>query len=115
MNTELLKGVVEIFILGLVFKKDSYGYEIAKNIKNLSNEKYDIAEGTLYPALKRLENKGYLKSYIHFNQDNKRKRKYYKITEDGKKEFFLKCQEFKELSSLIKYLEEVYVNEKLDR
>lgn len=40
-----------------------YGYELAKNIKKESDDLYDMGEGTLYPALKRLESKGYLKSY----------------------------------------------------
>ncbi|WP_347460471.1 PadR family transcriptional regulator [Clostridium sp. DMHC 10] len=57
MNKELLKGSIDILILALSNRKDVYGYLIAKKIKDYTNSLYEMGEGTLYPALKRLEEK----------------------------------------------------------
>ncbi|MCD3206752.1 PadR family transcriptional regulator [Clostridium botulinum C] len=83
MGKELMKGFVNILILLILTKKDSYGYEISKYIKDKSNEKYILKDGTLYPALKRLELKGLINSYWE-EVDYVRKRKYYKISDLGK-------------------------------
>jgi PadR family transcriptional regulator PadR len=83
MSKELMKGVVDILILLLIKKRDTYGYEITKHIKEKSEGFYTMGEGTLYPALKRLESKELITSYWLENELTG-KRKYYKITEDGK-------------------------------
>lgn len=83
MNKELLRGVLDIILLAILFNKDMYGYEIAKKIKVLSNDCLSIGEGTLYPALKRLEKNSYVLSYWVSADNNLVKRKYYNITEKG--------------------------------
>ena len=57
MDKEIMKGSIDILLLSLLNKRDMYGYEIVKTLKENSNELYNMSEGTLYPALKRLENK----------------------------------------------------------
>lgn len=83
MDKELLKGSIDIVILALC-AKDVYGYEIVKKIKEYTNSIYAMGEGTLYPALKRLEEKNFLTSYWG-DADKGGRRKYYKITNEGKK------------------------------
>lgn len=61
-----------------------YGYEITQKVKQLSNNEMKITEGALYPALHRLEAKGLLNTET--KMVDKRFRKYYKLTKDGKKE-----------------------------
>ncbi|EPS48777.1 PadR family transcriptional regulator [Clostridium botulinum CFSAN002367] len=56
MDKEIMKGSIDILILTLINKDDLYGYKISKIIKK-SNMTYSMGEGTLYPALKRLESK----------------------------------------------------------
>ena len=55
MNKEIMKGSIDILLLSLIQKEDLYGYEIAKRLKEKSNDLYSMGEGTLYPALQRLE------------------------------------------------------------
>lgn len=77
--------LIECLILSVVEVKDSYGYEISQTVKLVS----DIKESTLYPILRKLENSEYLTAYTQEFQG--RKRKYYSITEKGKKQLaFLK-------------------------
>ncbi|QCV56244.1 PadR family transcriptional regulator [Thermoactinomyces vulgaris] len=100
MDKEIMKGSIDILILSLLTKKNMYGYELAKNIKKESDDLYDMGEGTLYPALKRLESKGYLKSYWEVAKTGKR-RKYYAITEDGEKILKKKLENWKILNRLV--------------
>ena len=64
--------------------KDSYGYEINKAIKEKTNNEYELKEATLYSAFKRLEENGLIESYWG-DQNMGARRKYYRITENGKK------------------------------
>ena len=57
-STQLIKGIIESCILAIIKKRETYGYEI---LKNLSDGGFDtLQEGTLYPILTRLEKKGYI-------------------------------------------------------
>ena len=85
MNKELLRGSIDILLLSLLEKEDLYGYAIAKELKEKSNELYSISGGTLYPALQRLEKQKYLRSYWGDSESGSR-RKYYSITEEGKRD-----------------------------
>lgn len=105
LDKELMKGSLDILLLTLIDKEDLYGYEIAKRLKELSNELYSIGEGTLYPALQRLEKKDLIKSYW-VDLDSGSRRKYYKITEDGKHELTEKLSQWDILSNLIKSCKE---------
>ncbi|AIM17188.1 PadR family transcriptional regulator [Bacillus sp. X1(2014)] len=105
MDKEIMKGSIDILLLSLVNKRDMYGYEIVKTLKENSNELYNMSEGTLYPALKRLENKGWLESYWG-NSESGGRRKYYRITQDGKKELDKKLKEWNLISNLIKVCSE---------
>ncbi|MFD2442501.1 PadR family transcriptional regulator [Bacillus sp. CGMCC 1.16607] len=100
MDKEIMKGSIDILLLSIVNTKDMYGYEMVKTLKENSNELYNMSEGTLYPALKRLENKNWIQSYWE-NSEVGARRKYYRITEDGKKELQRKLQEWKKVNNLI--------------
>ena len=79
MDAQLKKGFLEVCVLAALRNKDLYGYKLIEDIS-----KYiEIFESTLYPILRRLENSGYLTTYTQ--EYNTRLRKYYKITDDGKK------------------------------
>jgi len=105
MDKEIMKGSIDILLLSLVNTKDMYGYEIVKALKDNSNENYNMSEGTLYPALKRLENKKWVTSYWN-EPDTGTRRKYYRITDDGIKELNRKLQEWKKVNNLIKVCSE---------
>ena len=71
-------------ILGILKQGNSYGYLIIKKIKELSGGKMEWSDGMLYPVLHRLEKEGLIQSNWMMSEDS-RPRKYYEITEVGKK------------------------------
>ena len=80
MDTQFKKGVLEVGVLSLLEKKDRYGYELVQII----SKTIEISEGTLYPLLRRLKKEGFLKTYLKESREGP-SRKYYKLTEKGKK------------------------------
>jgi len=83
INKELLKGSKDVLVLKLLARKDMYGYEITKEIKEKSSNVFNMSEGNLYPILHSLEIDGIVESYWE-DTTSLRKRKYYRITERGK-------------------------------
>ena len=81
---------------------DSYGYEISKQIKNLSEEKYVIKETTLYSAFTRMQKNGYIESYSAEGDSGKR-RTYYRITDSGKQYYKDKCEEWNLTKEVIEH------------
>ena len=69
-------------ILSILEKGDSYGYEIIKKVKEISDDEIQWTEGMLYPVLHKLEKQGYIKSYWHKSESG-RKRKYYSVNKSG--------------------------------
>lgn len=84
-----LKGNIETIILCALYNKDMYGYELAKSIKERSQNKYEIKQPTLYAYLKRLEQDGYVYAYWGGESSGGRRR-YYKLTEKGRSD----CEKF---------------------
>ena len=84
INSDLLRGHIDTVILNLLNKGDKYGYEISKIISFQTGGEYEINEATLYSSLKRLERDKSISSYWGDETQGGR-RKYYKITEEGKK------------------------------
>jgi PadR family transcriptional regulator PadR len=93
ISSDVIRGYIDTMILFLLLKEPSYGYEISKQIRRLSNEKYLIKETTLYSAFTRMEKNGYVKSYAE-NADNGKRRTYYVITDEGKDYYHDKCEEW---------------------
>lgn len=112
MNKEIMKGSIDILLLSLIRKEDLYGYEMARRLKEKSNELYTIGEGTLYPALQRLEKRKLIKSYWG-DSDTGGRRKYYSITEEGKKVLAERLKEWDRLNGLIKACREGHLCAKL--
>lgn len=100
MDKELLKGSIDIIILALTNIKDVYGYEVTKKIKEYTGSVYEMGEGTLYPALKRLEERKFLTSYWG-EADKGGRRKYYSITLEGKSELEEKLENWRVINHLI--------------
>ena len=100
MEKELLKGSIEILLLSLLAQEDCYGYDMTKKLRVLSDDAYHMNEGTLYPALKRLEKKECVTSYWSDEKTGTR-RKYYSITNAGRKELNHKLGSWKQINQLI--------------
>ena len=94
ISSDVIRGYNDTMILFLLQIAPSYGYEISKNIKALTSEKYVIKETTLYSAFTRMEENGYVESYSQEAENGKR-RTYYRITQKGKEYYNEKCEEWK--------------------
>lgn len=83
-KTELVKGSTEVILLSLLELKAMYGYELAQRIEEESEGYLQFKEGTLYPALKKLESQGFVEAYWQSSNEGPR-RKYYTITKTGQR------------------------------
>ncbi len=83
-SQNLLQGTLDLLILHALQREAMHGYAIAQTIHLLSDEVLTVEEGSLYPALYRLELDGCIASSWGLSENN-RKAKYYKITGRGKK------------------------------
>lgn len=101
ISSDVIRGYNDTIILFLLMKKPSYGYEISKQIRQISEEKYVIKETTLYSAFTRMEKNGYVESYQDSNNETGKRRTYYRITEEGKQYYQLKCEEWKVTQDVI--------------
>lgn len=82
-SRELLKGCIEPLILAVLHEGDSYGYLLARKIGERSSDSFALKDGTLYTALKRLEQDGLVVSYWGEHDEGGRRR-YYQLTEAGR-------------------------------
>lgn len=99
-SKELIKGTLKTIILKLLEDNDRmYGYEITQKVKELSNDKFLIKEGSLYPALHKLVADGLLETETE--SIGKRVRVYYRLTTDGRKESTFKLKELQEFMQTI--------------
>jgi DNA-binding PadR family transcriptional regulator len=84
-NTDLVRGALEPVILEVIAGGATYGYEIAKAIEKASDGRLLAQEGTLYPALHRLQKRGLLEAEWDLSPEG-RQRKHYRLTAAGRKE-----------------------------
>ncbi|KEI04407.1 PadR family transcriptional regulator [Clostridium botulinum] len=83
IDKEMIKGYIESIILSILLKEDLYGYEISKRIRDISKNKFQIKEGTMYVVLKRLEKNELISPYWDDTESGGGRRRYYKITSEG--------------------------------
>lgn len=96
ISSDVIRGYNDTMILSILLKEPSYGYEISKQIKTITEGKYIIKETTLYSAFTRMEKNGYIESFVA-SQDlegNGKKRTYYRITDAGRDFYKGKCEEW---------------------
>ncbi len=84
---DIIRGYTDTIILAQLLNKDSYGYEINKNIVLMTNKQFELKEATLYTIFRRLEKGGYIVSYWG-NENQGARRRYYSITETGRKLYY---------------------------
>lgn len=82
---DLLQGTLDMLILKTLTRRAMHGYSIAEFIQQISEDALRVEEGALYPALHRLELRGWLASEWGLS-DNNRRAKYYRLTAAGKKQ-----------------------------
>jgi PadR family transcriptional regulator PadR len=85
-RTELLQGTLDMLILRTLIFGAAHGHEIAKHIQRTTDEVLKLEHGSLYPALHRLERKGWVASKWDTLRGQKRECKYYQLTPAGRKQ-----------------------------
>jgi PadR family transcriptional regulator, regulatory protein PadR len=83
MRAETLKGHLDLLLLAAVQSGPAHGYAIAETLRARSNGAFDLPEGTLYPALHRLERTGLVSS--RWSEVNRRRRRVYQLTRKGRR------------------------------
>lgn len=100
ISADTLRGYTDTIILTQLMTGDSYGYEINKNVQRRTGGQYEFKEATLYTAFKRLGQNGLITSYWGEDGPGARRR-YYKITEEGKKQWEERSREWQEIRALL--------------
>ena len=97
---ELLQGTLDMLILKAVSLGPLHGYGVLLRIQQISGGRLEIQQGSLYPALYRLEDQGWIASEWG-ESENKRKAKYYRLTADGKKRLQSEEEKWNEMTEVI--------------
>ena len=100
ISKSLLAGSAGMLILRLLEEKEMYGYEITDVLEKRSDSTFALKAGTLYPLLHSLEQSGYVTSR-ESEAENGRMRKYYSITDDGRKFLKTKSDEWEAFSGAV--------------
>jgi PadR family transcriptional regulator, regulatory protein PadR len=93
---EMLLGTLDMLILRTLRMGAAHGHTIARVIEQTSDEVLQVEQGSLYPALHRLEERGWLASYWGSSENN-RKAKFYKLTAAGKKQLTVETSRWKQM------------------
>ena len=100
-RTELLQGTLDMLILRTLQLGPAHGHEIAKYIQRTSDDVLQVEHGSLYPALHRLEHKGWLTARWEMARDRNREFKYYRLTAAGKKQLLAEESKWNQLAAAI--------------
>jgi len=95
-----LQGTLDMLILKAVSLGPLHGYGVLLRIQQISNERLEIQQGSLYPALYRLEHQGLISS-AWGESDNKRKAKFYRLTSPGRRRLQTETERWNRMASLI--------------
>lgn len=104
MKAELLQGTLDLMVLKTLDSMGAlHGYGIARRIEQVSQDSLQLNQGTIYPSLLRLEQKGWIASKWGLSENN-RKAKFYSITRGGKKQLAREQENWKQTAGIIERL-----------
>jgi transcriptional regulator len=99
-KTELLQGTLDMLLMRAVTDEALHGYALVHRLNIISGGRLSVPQGSLYPALHRLENQGFLKA-TWGETDTGREAKFYRLTAKGRKRLDAEMAEWRELSLAI--------------
>jgi transcriptional regulator len=101
MKAEVLQGTLDLMVLTTLDTMGPlHGYGIARRIEQVSNDSLQLNQGTIYPSLLRLEQKGWISSKWGVSENN-RKAKFYSITHAGKKQLARETENWQQIAGII--------------
>jgi PadR family transcriptional regulator, regulatory protein PadR len=98
--TDLVQGTVDLLILRTIALEPMHGWAIAQRIRQISNDVLQVQQGSLYPALQRLEREGWITAEWGASQNNRRAR-FYRLTRAGRKHLEHEQADWERLSNAI--------------
>jgi transcriptional regulator len=98
--TDLVQGTLDLLILRVLSLEPAHGWAIAQRIKQMSNDVLHVGQGSLYPALHKLEQAGWIKAEWG-ESDNNRRAKYYSLTREGRRAFEKEAAQWDRLAAAI--------------
>ena len=84
-NVDLLQGTLDVLVLKALSWGPMHGYAVARRLQQVTDDVLQIEEGSLYPALHRMERRGWIEAEWGLSENNRRA-KYYRLTTDGRKQ-----------------------------
>jgi len=99
-KSDLLKGTLDMLILKVAAFEPIHGYAIAQRLQQISKDFFQVPQGSLYPALHRLEDRGWLAAEWK-ESDTGREAKFYTLTRKGRKQLDAEMQNWERLSDAI--------------
>lgn len=97
---QLLPGTLEMLVLRVLLRGEQHGYGIARAIQERSKDVLQIEEGSLYPALHRMEKRDWIEARWGLSEANRRA-KFYALTRDGRKEYAAQNENWQRVSGAI--------------
>jgi transcriptional regulator len=97
---EMLKGTLDMMILRTLVGGDAHGHTIAKVIERTSEDLLEVEQGSLYPALHRLEDRGWVSSSWGASENN-RKAKFYRLTAEGRRQLVRETSRWRQMTRAI--------------
>jgi len=98
--TSLLQGTLDLLILRALSLQDLHGLGVARRVQQITNETFTVKPGSLFPALHRLEEAGWLSSTWGASENNRRA-KFYRLTREGRKQLEHETGEWEKISYAI--------------
>ena len=99
-KTDLLQGTLDMLVLKALDGEDRHGYSVARVIEQTTGDVLSVDEGSLYPALHRMERKGWIKSSWGLSENNRRA-KFYRLTARGRKQLSVEAEEWARYSRAV--------------
>jgi len=99
-RSEILQGTLELLVLKILTLEPMHGWGISFRLRQISNDVFDVNQGSLYPALQRMLRRGWVKSEWHAS-DNNRRARYYAITREGSKQLAAEREEWERSSGAV--------------
>jgi PadR family transcriptional regulator len=96
LHSDMLQGTLDMLVLRTLLLGPAHGYTIAHSIEQGSEEVLQVEHGSLYPALHRLESRGWIASFWGTSENN-RKARYYRLTPQGRKQLAVQTSRWEEV------------------
>jgi PadR family transcriptional regulator PadR len=100
-RAELLQGTLDMLILRTLLFGPAHGHQIAKHIQRTTDDVLQVEHGSLYPALHRMERKGWIAAKWELAKDRNREFKYYRLTPAGKRQLVREESRWKQLAAAV--------------